>query len=123
MLYRQCLCTTPHVAHLWGMFDNSPLWCNGVVEHKEKLGIAGYPDPVLESSLKEEFSKNKQGGSMDPTQFRNLVKEVSRRDISTEEATNFLKLFKDQLEEAVLQAKRNFIQHYFGSRIQTFGPK
>lgn len=121
MQYRMCMFTEVHEPHPWNLIADTPLWCTGICERKEKLKIESYPDPVLEESLKADFTK---GGSMDPTQFRNLVKQVRGRDISTEEATHFLKLFGEDLEAHVLKAKRAFVEHHFGAKIPTStGPK
>lgn len=119
MQYRMCMFTEVHDPHPWSLLADTPLWCTGICERKEKLKIDGYPDPVLEASLKADFTK---GGSMeDPTQFRNLVKQVIRKDITTKQAENFLELFGEDLEAQVLQAKRTFIEQHFGSRISTTG--
>lgn len=54
--------------------------------------------------------------SENPTQFRNLVREVSKIDISSVQAENFLNIFGAELEEAVVKAKRDFVTRHFGSK-------
>lgn len=53
---------------------------------------------------------------MDSTKFRNLVQEVSNKTISTEQATHFLSIFNDELNEAINAASREFVKKHFGSR-------
>ena len=50
------------------------------------------------------------------TQFRNLVKTISGRTISSKQAFNFLELFEYELEAAIIEARRKFIEKHFGSR-------
>lgn len=53
---------------------------------------------------------------MDATKFRNLVKQVSGKEISTEQATNFLDIFQSELDEAQVRATREFIEDHFGTK-------
>lgn len=51
---------------------------------------------------------------MEPTQFRNLVKQVSGKEISSEQAANFLDIFGGDLEQYIVDARRSFIELHFG---------
>lgn len=53
---------------------------------------------------------------MDPHKFRNLVRNVSGKEISSEQATQFLELFKAEFEEAHNTATRSFIALHFGTK-------
>jgi hypothetical protein len=53
---------------------------------------------------------------MDHTQFRNLVKQVSGKGISSEQAGHFLDIFGADLEQAIVDARRTFIEKHFGSK-------
>lgn len=55
---------------------------------------------------------------MDATQFRNLVKQVSGKEISSEQAGNFLEIFSGELEQSLVDARREFIQKHFGHKNQ-----
>lgn len=52
---------------------------------------------------------------MTPEQLRNLVKEVCKKDITTEQATLFLKieLMTDDLTSYINAAKREFVRKHF----------
>lgn len=53
---------------------------------------------------------------MEATNFRNLVKSVSGRDISSKQAEEFLAIFKPDLDNKVNDAVRSFIYHHFGTK-------
>lgn len=53
---------------------------------------------------------------MDVTQFRNLVKHVSDRSISSEQAGHFLEVFQSDLDTVINQAQRDFIIKHFGAK-------
>ena len=55
-------------------------------------------------------------GTTSPTTFRNLVKEVSRVDISSVQAANFLEIFGEELEGYIVKARRAFIEKHFGNK-------
>jgi hypothetical protein len=55
---------------------------------------------------------------MDATQFRNLVKQVSDKDISSEQAQHFLSIFQEDLNADLAQTTRNFVIRHFGSKSQ-----
>lgn len=48
--------------------------------------------------------------------IRNLVKQVSGREISSEEAQKFLDVFGGDLEDAIVQTHKDFIAKHFGTR-------
>ena len=50
---------------------------------------------------------------MNASQLRNMVKQACQKDISTEQAETFLKMFGAELETAILTTQRDFIKHYF----------
>ncbi len=50
------------------------------------------------------------------TQFRNLVKEVSRKSISSEQARHFLDIFGSELEVALVNTRREFVEKHFGTK-------
>lgn len=49
----------------------------------------------------------------DPMAFRNLVKQCTGLNISTEQSEHFLEIFGEQLSAAVIKAKRAFIEKHF----------
>jgi hypothetical protein len=53
---------------------------------------------------------------MDATQFRNLVKQISGTEISSEQAGHFLEIFKEELEQDLVNTRRLFIEKHFGNR-------
>ncbi len=55
-------------------------------------------------------------GTTSVTTFRNLVKEVSRVDISSVQAANFLDIFGEELEDYIVKARRAFIEKHFGNK-------
>jgi len=55
-------------------------------------------------------------GTISPTTFRNLIKEVSRVDLSSQQAANFLDIFGEELEACIVKARRAFIEKHFGSK-------
>ncbi len=55
-------------------------------------------------------------GTTSVTTFRNLVKEVSRVDISSVQAANFLDIFGEELEACIVKARRAFIEKHFGNK-------
>jgi hypothetical protein len=52
-----------------------------------------------------------------PEQVRLIVKESTKRIISTEQAKNYLDLFGAKLEWAILQETRRFITGHFGKAL------
>jgi hypothetical protein len=53
---------------------------------------------------------------MDATQLRNLVKEVSGKQISSEDAQVILVVFKDDLQATITGAYRQFVTKHFGTK-------
>lgn len=53
---------------------------------------------------------------MDPSRFRAVVKTVSGKEISTEQAASFLDIFGGDLEDVINQAIRGFIAKHFGTK-------
>jgi len=62
---------------------------------------------VLDTNIAELMGKE------DPTAFRNLVKQCTGLNISTEQSTHFLEIFGEQLSAAIIKAKRAFIEKHF----------
>lgn len=50
-------------------------------------------------------------------QVRLIVKESTKRIITTEQAKNYLDLFGEKLEWAILQETRRFIAGHFGKSL------
>lgn len=69
---------------------------------------------VIEVERETEVHEDRVEVSEDPTKFRNLVKEVSKVDISSKQAANFLDIFGEELEQTMVTAKRKFIEKHFG---------
>jgi hypothetical protein len=61
-----------------------------------------------------EVNTNNSSGKEDPTSFRNLVKQVSGREITSVQAQQFLDVFEDDLKVAITKTKRSFIEKHFG---------
>lgn len=57
-------------------------------------------------------------GTISPEQFRNLVRTVSGREISTEQVRQFLSIFNEDLEKELTLTRRKFIEKHFGNRDQ-----
>lgn len=55
-------------------------------------------------------------GTVSPTTFRNLVQQVSGKEISSEQAANFLEIFGEDLAACLVKTKRAFIEKHFGSK-------
>lgn len=53
---------------------------------------------------------------MEATQLRNLVKEVSGKQISSEQAEIVLDVFKDDLQTIINEAYRSFVTKHFGTK-------
>lgn len=53
---------------------------------------------------------------VDPSTFRNLVKEVSGRTISTQQASNLLDVFGEDLKLEINKSIRGFVNRHFGRK-------
>lgn len=60
-------------------------------------------------------------GKQEPSQFRNLVRQVSGKEITSVQAEQFLSIFEEDLNVEILEAKRRFIARHFGSKRGTNG--
>lgn len=60
----------------------------------------------------EEVIDNKEN----PTAFRNMVKQVSGKHISSVQASQFLELFEHDLNSDITHTKRLFIEKHFGKK-------
>lgn len=53
---------------------------------------------------------------MEPTNFRNLVMQISGKDITSEQAKVFLQILGEELNAAIVEAQRQFVIKHFGKK-------
>ena len=64
---------------------------------------------------KESIEKANVGG-VSPATFRNLVKQVANIEITSQQASNFLDIFGEDLEAELNATRRRFVEKHFGKR-------
>lgn len=71
---------------------------------------------TMTDNLTETISVEVNSNSLEPSTLRNLVKEVSGRTISSEQASNLLDVFGEEIKLELNNAIRGFVVRHFGKK-------